>query len=191
MLRSSAVALTAASLLLLTACGSSTTSSAGSGSASSAPSAAATTTAAAPGDCVATSTDGSGTIPALTGNPQDTTVEPQIGEGGDNPPTELKMADVVVGTGATAVASSSVVVNYAGVFYCDGTAFDSSWKAGQPVPFSLAKVIPGFTQGISGMAVGGRREMVIPPDLGYGPDDYQTIPGGSTLVFVVDLVGIS
>ena len=81
-------------------------------------------------------------------------------------------------------------VRYVGALY-DGTPFDSSWSRGDaPISFPLNQVVPGFAQGIQGMAAGGRRVIVIPPALGYGDQAQGPIPAGSTLVFVVDLVGI-
>jgi peptidylprolyl isomerase len=136
---------------------------------------------------------GSGTavdgIPALGGNPTDTTAAPVIEPGSGQPPAQLRTQDVVVGKGAAATPDDTVDVRYSGSLY-DGTAFDSSWQRGSdPISFSLAEVVPGFAQGIVGMMPGGRRVIVIPPALGYGATTKGPIPGGSTLVFVVDYVG--
>jgi peptidylprolyl isomerase len=85
-----------------------------------------------------------------------------------------------------------VTVNYAGVLYKNGKEFDSSWKRGQPATFSLSGVIKGWTQGIPGMKVGGRRELIIPPSLAYGKSGSPpTIGPNETLVFVIDLHSIS
>lgn len=183
MLRTTVLAI--AVLSAVTACGSADTS-AGATSAG-----ATSSSAAAPGDCVPESTDGSGGVPTIAGDASDTSVEAQVGTGGDNPPTELRTEDVVAGTGPVAALTNTVNVNYTGVFYCDGATFDSSWTGGAPVTFPLDGVVPGFAQGIAGMAAGGRRVIVIPPDLGYGDQPNGPVPGGSTLVFVVDLVAIS
>ncbi|WP_312859157.1 FKBP-type peptidyl-prolyl cis-trans isomerase [Pseudonocardia xinjiangensis] len=99
--------------------------------------------------------------------------------------------DIVIGTGKKAVPTDTVDVQYSGTLYSDGSLFDSSWQRGEPASFPLDGVVPGFAQGIEGMQVGGRRVIVIPPDLGYGNRANGPIPAGSTLVFVVDLVGIS
>jgi FKBP-type peptidyl-prolyl cis-trans isomerase len=98
----------------------------------------------------------------------------------------------VVGTCPTARPTDTVNVRYVGALY-GGTPFDSSWSRGDtPISFPLnQEVVPGFAQGIEGMAPGGRRVIVIPPALGYGEQTQGPIPGGSTLVFVVDLVGIN
>ncbi len=103
--------------------------------------------------------------------------------------------DLITGTGQTANSGSSVTVNYVGVLYSGGKEFDSSWKTGQPfAPFKLGagSVIPGWDKGIVGMKVGGRRELIIPPALAYGKAGQPpTIPPNATLVFVVDLLGVS
>ena len=101
--------------------------------------------------------------------------------------------DLVQGTGATATQGKSVTVNYVGVLYKGGKEFDSSWSRNQPFTTSLAagSVINGWVQGIQGMKVGGRRELIIPPSLGYGKaGSPPTIPPNSTLVFVVDLLSV-
>jgi FKBP-type peptidyl-prolyl cis-trans isomerase len=133
-----------------------------------------------------------GGIPALSGEPTDLTQPTQAAAGTGAPPTELLVEDVVVGAGPAAVAADTVEVRYTGTLYSDGSVFDSSWQNGaDPVPFPLSRVVPGFAQGIEGMAPGGRRVIVMPPDLAYGDQALPGLPAGSTLVFVVDLVGIA
>jgi FKBP-type peptidyl-prolyl cis-trans isomerase len=108
-------------------------------------------------------------------------------------PTTLVVKDLVQGTGATATQGKSVTVNYVGVLYKGGKEFDSSWSRNQPFTTSLAagSVINGWVRGIQGMKVGGRRELIIPPSLGYGKaGSPPTIPPNSTLVFVVDLLSV-
>jgi peptidylprolyl isomerase len=145
------------------------------------------TTSAAPAPVV-----GADGVPALSGNPTDLSAPAQAQPGGDQPPTRLVTQDVVVGKGDAAVAADTVEVRYVGTLYQDGTLFDSSWRRGtDPISFPLSGVVPGFAQGIEGMQPGGRRVIVIPPELGYGSRGTGPIPGGSTLVFVVDLVAIS
>lgn len=130
-------------------------------------------------------------VPALTGDPTDLTVATQAEKGDGAPPVRLVTQDIVVGTGPAATLADTVNVRYTGTLWADGTVFDSSWKRGDtPAQFPLNQVVDGFAQGIAGMAPGGRRVMVIPPALGYGNQDREPIPGGSTLVFVVDLVSI-
>jgi FKBP-type peptidyl-prolyl cis-trans isomerase len=108
-------------------------------------------------------------------------------------PTKLVTKDLVQGTGQTASQGKSVTVNYVGVLYKGGKEFDSSWKRNQPFTTTLSpgSVISGWVQGINGMKVGGRRELIIPPSLGYGKaGSPPTIPPNSTLVFVVDLLSV-
>lgn len=109
------------------------------------------------------------------------------------PPTKLVTKDLVQGTGATASPGKTVTVNYVGELYKNGKEFDSSWSRNQPFTTSLApgSVISGWVQGLNGMKVGGRRELIIPPSLGYGKaGSPPTIPPNSTLVFVVDLLSV-
>jgi peptidylprolyl isomerase len=110
------------------------------------------------------------------------------------PPKTLVIKDLIVGTGKAAQSGSTVTVNYVGVLYKTGKQFDSSWSRNQlfTTPLSTSSVIPGWVQGIAGMKVGGRRELIIPPSLGYGAaGSGSTIPPNSTLVFVVDLIAVS
>jgi peptidylprolyl isomerase len=106
-------------------------------------------------------------------------------------PKNLVIKDLIKGTGNAASASSTVTVNYVGVLYKGGKEFDSSWKRGQPTSFPLSGVIQGWTQGIPGMKIGGRRELIIPPGLAYKNQSQPGIPANSTLVFVIDLLGTS
>lgn len=108
-------------------------------------------------------------------------------------PTKLVTKEIIVGTGPEAKAGDSVTVNYVGVLYKGGKEFDSSWKRNEPFTFVLGKgqVIPGWDQGVAGMKVGGRRELIIPAELAYGKTGSPpTIPPNSPLVFVVDLLGV-
>jgi peptidylprolyl isomerase len=105
-------------------------------------------------------------------------------------PAKLEIKDLIKGTGkAVTSPSTSVTVNYVGVLYKGGKEFDSSWKRGETSAFSLSGVIPGWTQGIPGMKVGGRRELIIPAALAYGAKGSPpTIPPNAPLVFVIDLL---
>jgi peptidylprolyl isomerase len=108
-------------------------------------------------------------------------------------PTKLVTKELIVGTGPEAKAGDSVTVNYVGVLYKGGKEFDSSWKRNEPFTFTLGKgqVIPGWDQGVAGMKVGGRRELIIPAELAYGKrGSPPAIPPNSALVFVVDLLGV-
>ena len=104
---------------------------------------------------------------------------------------ELKIEDVVVGEGEEAVGGKQVTVHYTGTF-TDGTKFDSSVDRGEPFTFTLGarQVIEGWDEGVAGMKVGGKRKLTIPSDMAYGPEDYGSIPGGSTLLFDVELLEV-
>ncbi|MFE1322609.1 FKBP-type peptidyl-prolyl cis-trans isomerase [Kitasatospora phosalacinea] len=119
--------------------------------------------------------------------------KPEIDFPGGDAPTELQIRDIVVGDGAEAKAGATVEVHYVGVTFASGEEFDASWNRGQTFKFPLGKgrVIKGWDQGVEGMRVGGRRELVIPPHLAYGNQSPSPlIPAGSTLIFVVDLLGV-
>jgi peptidylprolyl isomerase len=110
------------------------------------------------------------------------------------PPTQLQVKDLKTGTGPAAKAGDQVSVQYIGVLYDNGSKFDSSYDHGQPFSFKLGsgQVIQGWDQGVAGMKAGGRRELIIPPNLAYGPQGQPpTIPPNATLVFVIDLVSIA
>jgi peptidylprolyl isomerase len=108
------------------------------------------------------------------------------------PPTELVIEDIEVGTGAEAVATSTVDAHYIGVSCSTGEIFDASYKSGSPISFGLDQVIPGWTQGLAGMKVGGTRLLGIPPELAYGDNPpTPAIAPGETLWFVVELEGVS
>ena len=106
-------------------------------------------------------------------------------------PTSLQTQDVIVGTGATAVSTSTLTVHYTLMAWSTGKVVESSWTSGQPATFALAQVIPGWQQGIPGMKEGGRRVLVIPPALGYGAAGGGPIGPNETLIFVVDLVKVA
>ncbi|MFC8721595.1 FKBP-type peptidyl-prolyl cis-trans isomerase [Kitasatospora sp. NPDC057198] len=119
--------------------------------------------------------------------------KPEIDFPGGDAPSELQIRDIVVGDGAEAKAGAVVEVHYVGVTFASGEEFDASWNRGQTFRFPLGggRVIKGWDQGVEGMRVGGRRELVIPPHLAYGNQSPSPlIPAGSTLIFVVDLLGV-
>jgi peptidylprolyl isomerase len=108
-------------------------------------------------------------------------------------PTELVITDVVVGDGAEATAGNRVSVHYVGVAHSTGEEFDASYNRGSAFQFPLGEghVIAGWDQGVQGMKVGGRRQLVIPPHLGYGDRGAGgAIKPGETLIFVVDLLDV-
>jgi FKBP-type peptidyl-prolyl cis-trans isomerase len=119
--------------------------------------------------------------------------KPEVDFPGGEPPTELKVTDINVGDGAEASAGQTAVVHYVGVAFSSGEEFDASWSRGEPFAFPLGggRVIAGWDQGVVGMKVGGRRQLVIPPHLGYGDRGAgAAIPPGETLIFVVDLLDL-
>ena len=108
-------------------------------------------------------------------------------------PTALQVEDVTEGVGAEAAPGTTAVVHYVGVAYSTGEEFDSSWNRGEPFSFPLGAgaVIAGWDRGVVGMKVGGRRRLVIPPDLAYGDRGAgAVISPGETLIFMVDLLDI-
>lgn len=110
------------------------------------------------------------------------------------PPADLQITDLSEGDGAEAKAGDVVHVHYVGVSYSSGEEFDSSWNRGAPLSFPLGggRVISGWDQGIQGMKVGGRRQLVIPPQLAYGDQGAGgVIKPGETLIFVCDLVSVN
>jgi peptidylprolyl isomerase len=106
-------------------------------------------------------------------------------------PAKLVIKDLIKGTGAAAKLGDSITVNYVGYLYKNGKVFDASWKRGEPSTFTLetGSLITGWTEGIPGMKVGGRRELIIPAALAYGAKGTNGIPANSPLVFVIDLLG--
>ncbi|MGO1180501.1 FKBP-type peptidyl-prolyl cis-trans isomerase, partial [Cellulosimicrobium funkei] len=106
-------------------------------------------------------------------------------------PTELVVEDITVGDGPEATPGATVNVHYLGVEYETGEEFDASWNRGESINFPLRSLIAGWQQGIPGMKVGGRRKLVVPPELAYGPAGGGHRLSGKTLIFVIDLLGVS
>ncbi len=104
---------------------------------------------------------------------------------------DLQIRDLIEGDGPVAQAGQQAIVHYVGVAYSTGEEFDASYNRNSPFTFPLGggRVIAGWDQGVQGMKVGGRRELIIPPHLGYGDRGAGgAIKGGETLIFVVDLL---
>lgn len=119
------------------------------------------------------------------------TSKPEIDFPGETPPEDLVVEDLSIGDGAEAGAGHTVKAHYVGVAWSTGEEFDASWNRGTPLEFQIGvgQVIQGWDQGIAGMKVGGRRKLIVPPDLGYGDRGAgDAIAPGETLIFVVDLV---
>jgi peptidylprolyl isomerase len=121
------------------------------------------------------------------------TEKPEIDFVDPTPPSDLVVTDLTEGDGEEAVAGKTVSVHYVGVAHSSGEEFDASYNRGEPLRFKLGigQVIAGWDQGVQGMKVGGRRQLVIPPHLGYGSRDLGVIKPNETLIFVVDLLGVS
>ena len=137
-------------------------------------------------DNVSGSTSASG-LPSVTDNAGETpTITPPTGAA----PTTLQSVDIIEGTGAEVLATSTLTVHYTLMSWSDGQVLESSWTSGQPATFPLSGVIAGWQQGLPGAKVGGRRLLVIPPSLGYG-----VVPGHpletETLIFSVDILEVS
>jgi len=117
--------------------------------------------------------------------------KPEIDFPGGEPPSDLEITDLWEGDGPVASAGATVKVHYVGVAFSTGEEFDASWSRDTPLEFRLGagQVIAGWDQGVQGMKVGGRRQLVIPPALAYGDRGAgQSIAPGETLIFVCDLV---
>ena len=116
--------------------------------------------------------------------------KPEIEFHDGDAPDVLVTKDIEVGTGAEAAPGATVDVHYVGVDYETGEEFDSSWNRGQSINFPLGSLIAGWQEGIPGMRAGGRRELVVPPHLAYGPAGGGHHLSGRTLIFVIDLLGV-
>ena len=127
----------------------------------------------------------SGSFPDVTGEDK-----PVIAAGtGAEPTTKALVKTLSAGDGAIVCPGAKVKVNYVGALW-NGTVFDSSYERGEPAEFSLTQVVKGWTYGLAHARVGDRLEVVIPASLGYGSQPKGTIPANSTLVFVVDILGV-
>jgi len=115
---------------------------------------------------------------------------PTISSPSGTPPAALVTEDVIIGSGKVAGPDSTLTVHYTLMAWSTGEIVESSWS-GQPAQFPLSGVILGWQQGIPGMAVGGRRLLIIPPDLGYGAAGGGPIGPNETLIFVVDLIDVA
>ena len=139
-------------------------------------------------------TESSSSTPAiaqpLPASDKDLSQKPVIPKPTAAPPSSLQSRDVVTGKGKAAKAGDKLTVQYVGVSYSTGQQFDASWDRGQAFPFQLGAqmVIPGWDQGLVGMKQGGRRELIIPPALAYGPQGQPpAIAPNETLIFMIDL----
>jgi peptidylprolyl isomerase len=105
-------------------------------------------------------------------------------------PKELTKSDVIVGTGAEVLPTSTLTVHYTLMAWSTGKIIESSWS-GQPATFPLANVVEGWQKGLPGAKVGGRRLLILPPEMGYGAAGAGPIGPNETLIFVVDIIGVA
>lgn len=119
-------------------------------------------------------------------------VKPKVEVPSGAPPKQLESIELIEGSGAEAKAGDNVTVQYVLVDYKSGKEIEASWDRGEPFTFTLGTgaVIAGWDQGVEGMKVGGRRELIIPPQLAYGAEGSPPIAPNSTLIFVIDLVAV-
>ncbi len=187
--RALSVAVVALCSLGLVACGGSTTASTASGGGTSGGTATAAPSTTAPVSPPTSVPIGTIADPSPAGT---FGVKPTVTVPPGPPPSGLESADLIVGTGPAVTSADTVTVQYVGVAWSTKQQFDASWNdgTGQPVSFALDGVIPGWTLGMVGMKVGGRRELIIPPDLAYGAQGKGPIGPNETLIFIIDLVGI-
>jgi peptidylprolyl isomerase len=126
-------------------------------------------------------------LPAVTANASEApTITPPTGEA----PATLQTQDIIVGTGTEVLPTSTLTVHYTLMSWSSGEILESSWSSGQPATFPLTGVIAGWQEGLPGTKVGGRRLLVIPPSLGYGPSAGHPLEK-ETLIFTVDIIAVS
>ena len=126
-------------------------------------------------------------LPAVTANAGEApTITPPTGEA----PATLQTQDIIVGTGTEVLPTSTLTVHYTLMSWSSGEILETSWSSGQPATFPLTGVIAGWQEGLPGTKVGGRRLLVIPPSLGYGPIAGHPLEK-ETLIFTVDIIAVS
>ena len=160
-----------------------------------APGGGATSAAATPTPASTTTTTSSSTSSSSVKLPAAFKTEPTIKSPGGTPPKKLVVKNLITGTGpALTSPSNTITIAYVGALYTNSKVFDSSWKdvpSTHTISQAASGFVPGFEQGLLGMKVGGRRELIIPPSLAYGKKAQGSIPANSTLIFIVDLHSIS
>ena len=130
---------------------------------------------------------GKSSMPVVTGNAGEApTITPPTGDA----PTTLQSEDIITGTGAEVLPTSTLTVHYTLMSWSSGEILETSWSSGQPATFPLSGVIAGWQEGLPGAKAGGRRLLVIPPSLGYGPSVGHPLEK-ETLIFVVDIIAVS
>ena len=135
-----------------------------------------------------TSCGGNNNMPSVTDNAGEApTITPPKGDA----PTTLQTKDIIAGTGAEVLPTSTLTVHYTLMSWSNGAIVESSWSGGQPATFPLSGVIVGWQEGLPGAKAGGRRLLVIPADKAYGPNGSGPIGPNETLIFVVDIIAVS
>lgn len=115
---------------------------------------------------------------------------PTISKPEGSAPAELTTKDIIVGTGREVLPTSTLSVHYTLMAWSTGKIIESSWS-GQPATFSLAEVVEGWQKGLPGAKEGGRRLLILPPEMGYGAAGSGPIGPNETLVFSVDIIGVA
>lgn len=115
---------------------------------------------------------------------------PTISKPEGSAPTELTTKDIIVGTGKEVLPTSTLTVHYTLMAWSTGKIIESSWS-GQPATFPLAGVVEGWQKGLPGAKEGGRRLLILPPEMGYGAAGSGPIGPNETLVFSVDIIGVA
>lgn len=129
----------------------------------------------------------SNTLPVVSANAGEV---PTITAPAGTPPAELTKSDVIVGTGAEVLPTSTLTVHYVLMAWSTGKIIESSWS-GAPAQFPLANVVEGWQKGLPGAKAGGRRLLVLPPAMGYGAAGAGPIGPNETLIFAVDIISVS
>ena len=145
------------------------------------------------GDSSSTQASSEATTTEQSGGDTNLNAKPKVTVPDGPAPKKLEENEIVEGEGAEAKAGDEVTVQYVGVGYDSKEEFDSSWSRNEPFTFTLGagEVIPGWDQGVAGMKVGGRRELIIPANLAYGPTGSPPVIGpNETLIFVIDLLAV-
>jgi len=114
---------------------------------------------------------------------------PTMAKVASDAPAVISVKTLTAGGGTVVAAGDYVKVNYAGFLWSDGKQFDSSYGTSKPASFALGSVVAGWKYGLAGTKVGDRVQVVVPPAYGYGDEKTDSVPAGSTLVFVVDILG--
>lgn len=127
-------------------------------------------------------------LPTVTTNAGEA---PKITAPSGTPPMELTASDVIVGTGAEVLPSSTLTLHYTLMVWSTGEIIESSWDGGSPATFVLSTLVEGWKKGLPGAQVGGRRLLILPPELGYGASGSGPIGPNETLVFAIDILGVS